>query len=71
MDNKLPPIPEDSYDGEKFEAPIPKVGSLPIGCDHRNKVTIVGTEVRCQCGTGWPSSNTAEALDLYNKLTSS
>lgn len=58
MDNKLPPLTKDSFDGEKYEAPIPKETPLPKKCDHRAKVTLISsTQLKCQCGSGWSGQN--------------
>jgi hypothetical protein len=66
MDDKnLPPLPKDAYDGEKYEAPIPRNVPLVKRCDHKGKVTLVSSiELKCSCGVGWVGQNIQKLYEL-------
>lgn len=62
MSNKLPPIPEESFDGEKYKAEL-----VENRCPHKDVKIISGSELRCKCGAGWHGQG---VVTLYNLLTS-
>lgn len=65
--DKLPPLSKEAFDGEHFEALIPRDESLEKKCTHKGKVTLISsTELRCKCGTGWNGAN----ISLLYKLLS-
>ena len=65
--DKLPPLSKDAFDGEHFEALIPRDESLPKQCTHKGKVTLISsTEIRCKCGTGWNGANITKLLALLS-----
>lgn len=65
MTQKLPPIPKDAFDGEKYESPVPKDKPLEKRCKHKGKVALMSsTEIKCQCGTGWSGSNVKQLFEL-------
>lgn len=58
---KLPPLPDEAFDGEKHttEIQIPK-------CPHK-QVKIENNELRCTCGAAWTGTGIHE---LYKLMTS-
>lgn len=67
MDDKLPPIPQGAYDGEKYEAPIARDNPLPKKCSHKGVKIISSTELKCVCGTGWSGPNIHQLYALLSK----
>ena len=59
MSSKLPPLPDDVFDGEKQKTTINFVR-----CSH-SKVSFKNGELRCPCGAAWIGTNLHE---LYKKL---
>ena len=59
---KLPPIPNDAFDGYKGEKV--DLSKMPT-CAHKNVTPVSGTELKCTCGAGWVGSNIST---LYNLL---
>lgn len=48
MTQKLPPLPDEVFDGDKFS-----FDDKPVKCDHQLKA-VSSTEVRCtKCSAGW------------------
>lgn len=64
---KLPPLPDDAFDGEKYSVDLPQHDSLPKRCDHKKATLASSTEVHCSCGSGWTGENAAQ---LHKLLTS-
>mgnify|MGYP000402403289 CR=1 FL=1 len=62
---ELPPLPKEVFDGEHYEAPIPKNTPLPKNHTHRDVTLVSSTEVKCSCGVGWTGP---DILKLYNAL---
>lgn len=62
MESNLPPIPEESFDGEHQSMTMPK--ELPR-CRHKN-IQFKNGELRCTCGVGYQGANIHE---LYKELT--
>lgn len=64
-DKQLPPLPKETFDGEHFEAPIPRDLPLPKKCTHKGLVTLLSsTELRCKCGSGWSGPNIHQLYEL-------
>jgi hypothetical protein len=59
----LPPISEESFDGEHQSTTIPK--DLPK-CTHA-KVSFINGELRCPCGSAWSGANLHELYTLLHK----
>jgi len=36
-------------------------------CDHKNKVKLIGSELRCKCGAAWSGTNIEALFDLFDK----
>lgn len=65
MDKQLPPLPDEAFDGQRFEAPIHKTKPLPKRCTHKGKATLVSsTELKCECGSGWSGPNIHQLYTL-------
>lgn len=52
MSSKLPPIPDEQFDGEKYQVELKNKG-----CKHKG-VTLSGNVIYCKdCGAEWSGSN--------------
>lgn len=60
MKQSLPPIQDESFDGEKQKTELKFVR-----CSHK-KISFVNGELRCPCGNSWIGPNLHE---LYKFLT--
>lgn len=63
----LPPLPKEVYDGEHYEAPIPKDQKMPKKCNHKGVKLISAIELRCECGSGWSGPNIQQLYELFRK----
>ena len=61
MPSKLPPIPQESFDGDKQSSEI-KFNK----CDHK-KVKFENGVLRCPCGVGYAGPNLYELYKLLTK----
>jgi hypothetical protein len=61
----LPPLPEESFDGHREEAAIPRDKPLEKTCEHKDVQIVSSTEIKCACGSGWSGP---DILELYKQL---
>ena len=61
MQSKLPPLPDESYDGDKQSTNVEFKR-----CTH-SKVEFKNAELRCPCGASWVGTN---LHDLYTHFKS-
>lgn len=61
--NKLPPLQEDAFDGEKYKAEM----GTKNRCQHMGFVEFVGnSRIQCRrCGNGWEGENIGKLLALF------
>ena len=64
MINKLPPIPEESFDGEKESVDIKSTK-----CTHKNVEVFQGNKLLCKCGAGWEGHNIYTLYKLLKAQT--
>jgi hypothetical protein len=62
---QLPPLPKESYDGEKYEAPIHKDRSLTKSCLHKAVTLIDSHHLKCECGAGWTGFGVHELYKAF------
>lgn len=64
--NKLPPMPDESFDGEKHKSEV----GLKARCNHKDSVTYVGnSRIQCgRCGNGWEGPNIGELLGMFKSV---
>lgn len=63
---KLPPLPEEAYDGVK--EPAVDLSKKEI-CNHKGVKMVSGSELRCPCGAGWQGANVASLYNLLKNQT--
>lgn len=63
--NKLPPIPEETFDGEKYSIEL-----KTTKCSHKQMKLINPREIRCSCGIGYTGMNVQELLKLFTEQSS-
>lgn len=66
MKDKLPPLPDEAFDGEHEKTEIKF-----IKCPHKDVSIVNRNELRCKCGSGWSGPNIAQLYKLFKAQTSS
>ncbi len=62
--DKLPPLPEESFDGEKERTEI-----IDNRCEHRDTI-VLGGELHCtHCTASWSGSNIHDLKNLLKNRT--
>ena len=61
---KLPPIDEESFDGDKQSVDVKDIPR----CTHKD-VKFVNGELRCPCGNSWMGTNLHELYKFFKQHT--
>jgi hypothetical protein len=63
MKQPLPPLEKNAYDGEKYDAPIPR--DTPIkNCTHK-QIELISRELKCPCGVGYTGFGVEALLKAF------
>lgn len=64
MQSKLPPLPEEAFDGEKYETRIEHVR-----CDHKELILGSNTLSCKKCKVGWEGHDVYRLYELLTQKT--